>query len=90
MLFAGQQRPEDKGAGNLRFLPRLVDAYRAVRKIAEPAHLTVNADIQNKLLKGDAAQRKLLLTSLPRLTLMLDEVSSPNDGESVQKKTEKI
>jgi hypothetical protein len=85
-----QQRPENKGAGNLQFLPGLVEAYRAVRRIAEPAQLTVNADIQKKLLKGDAAQRKLLLCSLPRLTLMLYEISSPNDGKSEQEKIEKL
>ena len=85
-----QQRPENKGAGNLRFLPGLVDAYRAVRAVAEPAHLTVNADIQNKLLKGSLAERRLLLLSLPRLTLMLYELSSPGDGESVEQKEEKL
>jgi hypothetical protein len=85
-----QQRPENKGAGNLRFLPGLVEAYRAVLALAEPARLTVNADIQNKLLKGDLAQRKMLLSALPRLTLMLYEVSSPSDGDSEQKKMEKI
>jgi hypothetical protein len=85
-----QQRPENKGAGNLQFLSGLVDAYRAVRKLAEPAHITVNADIQKKLLKGDSAQRKLLLSSLPRLTLMLYEVSNPSDGQSEQKKIEKL
>jgi len=36
-----QQRPENKGPGNLRFLPGLVDAYRAVRVLAERAKLTV-------------------------------------------------
>jgi hypothetical protein len=85
-----QQRPENKGAGNLQFLPGLVDAYRTVRALAEPARLTVNADIQKKLLKGDAAQRTLLLSSLPRLTLMLYELSSPGDGDSEQKKIEKL
>jgi hypothetical protein len=85
-----QQRPENKGAGNLQFLPGLVEAYRVVRRLAEPAHLTVNADIQKKLLKGDAAQRKLLLSSLPQLTLMLYEVSNPSDGDSEQKKIEKL
>jgi hypothetical protein len=85
-----QQRPENKGAGNLRFLPGLVDAYRAVRALADPAHLTVNADIQNKLLKGSLAERRMLLSSLPRLTLMLYELSSPNDGETVEKKKEKL
>jgi hypothetical protein len=85
-----QQRPENKGVRNLQFLPGLVDAYRGVRSLAEPAHLMVNADIQKKLLKGEAAQRKLLLSSLPRLTLMLYELSSPGDRESEQKKIEKL
>jgi hypothetical protein len=85
-----QQRPENKGAGNLRFLPGLVDAYRAVRALGEPAHLTVNADIQNKLLKGTLSERRMLLSSLPRLTLMLYELSSPNDGKTVEQKKEKL
>jgi hypothetical protein len=58
--------------------------------MAEAAHLSVNADIQNKLLKGDAAQRRMLLTSLPHLTLMLYQVSSPNDGDSVEKQAAKL
>ena len=81
-----QQRPENKGAGNLQFLPGLVDAFRAVRALAEPAGLTVNADIQNKLLKGDARQRKMLLSAVPRVTLMMYELASPDDGKSVDKK----
>ena len=84
-----QQRPENKGAGNLKFLPGLTDALRAVRSIAEPAGLKVNADIQNKLLKGDRHQRKMLLASVPRITLMMYELSSPNDGESVEQKAAK-
>src|SRR3984885_9069157 len=84
-----QQRPENKGPGNLRFLPELADAFRAVRATAEPAGLTVNADIQNKLLKGDASQRKMLLSAVPRLTLMMYELSSPGDGESVEQQAEK-
>jgi hypothetical protein len=84
-----QQRPENKGAGNLGFLPGLVEAYRAVRRIAEPAGLTVNADIQNKLLKGSLDERRMLLSALPRLTLMMYELSSPSDGESPEKKAEK-
>jgi hypothetical protein len=85
-----QQRPENKGPGNLRFLPGLVDAYRAARALAEPAHLTINADIQNKLLKGDLAERRMLLSSLPRFTLMLYELSSPNDGDTPEKQIEKL
>jgi hypothetical protein len=85
-----QQRPENKGPGNLRFLRGLVEAYRAVRGVAEPAGLTVNADIQNKLLKGNLEQRKMLLSALPRLTLMMYELSNPNDGDSVEKKGEKV
>lgn len=85
-----QQRPENKGSANLRFLPGLVEAYRAVLALAEPAHMTVNADIQNKLLKGDLRERKMLMSSLPRLALMLYELSRPADGESSEQKTEKL
>jgi hypothetical protein len=85
-----QQRPENKGPGNLRFLPGLADAYRAVCAVAEPAGLTVNADIQNKLLKGDLVQRKMLLSAVPRVTLMMYELSSPNDGETTEQKAEKV
>jgi len=74
-----QQRPENKGTGNLAFLPGLAEAFREVRAVASQAHLTVNADIPEKLLKGSLAERRLLLTSLPRLTLMLYELSSPDE-----------
>jgi hypothetical protein len=84
-----QQRPENKGPGNLRFLPGLADAFRAVRGVAEPAGLTVNADIQNKLLKGDASQRKMLLSAVPRVTLMMYELSSPGDGDTPAQQAEK-
>jgi hypothetical protein len=85
-----QQRPENKGPGNLRFLPGLVQAYRAVRQVAEPAGMSVNADIQNKLLKGDAEQRKLLLSALPQFTLMMYELSNPNDGDEAAKQMAKV
>src|SRR5271155_2770865 len=85
-----QQRPENKGPGNLRFLPGLADAFRAVRAAAEPAGLTLNADIQNKLLKGDAAQRKMLLSSVPRVTLMMYALSSPGDGETPAQQADKV
>jgi hypothetical protein len=85
-----QQRPENKGPGNLRFLPGLVDAFREVRSAAETEHMTVNADIQNKLLKGDLEPRRRLMTALPRLTLMLYELSSPTDGATTEQKTEKL
>jgi hypothetical protein len=83
-----QQRPENKGPGNLQFLPGLVDAFRAVGTLAEPARMTVNADIQNKLLKGDAGQRRMLLSSLPRVTLMMYELSSPDDGKTADQKAD--
>jgi hypothetical protein len=85
-----QQRPENKGAGNLRFLPGLADAFRAVRGVAEPAGMTVNADIQNKLLKGDPGERRMLLSAVPRVTLMMYELSRPGDGESGEQKAEKV
>ena len=77
-----QQRPENKGPGNLRFLADLTETYRAVRALAEPAGLSVNADIQNKLLKSGAAERRELLRALPRLTLMLYEVSATDDASA--------
>jgi hypothetical protein len=85
-----QQRPENKGPGNLRFLPGLVDAYRDARKIAEAGGMTINADIQNKLLKGDLNERRTLMTALPRLTLMLYEVSSAGDGDTLEQRKEKL
>jgi hypothetical protein len=85
-----QQRPENKGPGNLRFLPGLADAYRAVCGVAEPAGMTVNADIQNKLLKGDLSQRKMLLSAVPRVTLMMYELSSPGNGETPEQQAEKV
>jgi hypothetical protein len=84
-----QQRPENKGPGNLRFLAGLADAFRDVRAVAQPAGLTVDADVQNKLLKGSLAERKMLLTSLPRLTLMMYELSSPADGDTAEQKAAK-
>jgi hypothetical protein len=77
-----QQRPENKGPGNLGFLTGLLEAYRDVRTLAEQNRMTVNADIPNKFVKGDLGQRQGLMTSLPRLTLMLYELSSPSDGQN--------
>ena len=85
-----QQRPENKGPGNLRFVPGLAEAFRAVRAVAEPAGMTVNADIQNKLLKGDLEERKMLLSAVPRVTLMMYELSSPGDGDSPEQKAERV
>lgn len=85
-----QQRPENYGPDNRAFLPALVDTYRAVRILAEPARMTVNADIPAKVLKGDLGERKMLLSALPRFTLMLYELSSPNDGENAEKKAGKL
>jgi hypothetical protein len=84
-----QQRPENKGPGNLRFLQGLADAFRAVRSLAESANMKVNADIQNKLLKGDVSQRRMLLTAVPQVTLMMYELSSPNDGKTTEQKANK-
>ena len=85
-----QQRQENKGPGNLGFLPDLVDTYLAVRALAEQNQMTVNADIANKYLKGDVSQRQALMSSLPRLTLMLYELSSPGDGDSNAAQADKL
>jgi hypothetical protein len=84
------ERPENKGPGNLRFLPDLVSTYRAVRVLAGPAGMMVNADIPAKYLKGEIGERRMLLSAVPRLTLMLYELSSPKDGESTSQKTDKV
>jgi hypothetical protein len=84
------QQPQNKGAGNLQFLPGLVEAYQAVVAIAAPAGMTVNADIQSKLLKGDLSQRQALLSSVPRLTLMMYELSNPEDGKTAEQKAEQV
>jgi hypothetical protein len=60
-----------------------------VRRLAEPAGMTVNSDIQNKLLKGDRGQRQKLFTAVPRITLMMYELSSPGDGQSAAQKADK-
>jgi hypothetical protein len=85
-----QQRPENKGSDNLEFLPGLIATYRAVRVLADRAGVTVNADIQGKILKADLQQRRALLSSLPRLTLMLYELDSPGDGNSSSQQIEKL
>jgi hypothetical protein len=85
-----QQRPENKVPGNLGFLPGLIETYRAVRRMTDGARLSLNADIQNKLLKGDDDQRRSLLTSVPRLTLMLYELSRPDDGAAPAEQIEKL
>ena len=85
-----QQRPENKGPGNLQFMPDLVDTFRTVVAIAGPAGLTVNVDIQNKLLKGDLNQRRMLLSAVPRVTLMMYELTSPHDRASIDQKAEQV
>jgi hypothetical protein len=85
-----QQRQENKGPGNLGFLPNLLDTYRAVLAVAEQNGMTVNADIPNKFLKADTSQRQALMSSLPRLTLMLYELSSPGDGQSTSAQEDKL
>ena len=74
------QRRENKGSGNLKFVPDLVSTYRAVVEVAEPAGMTVNADVPIKYLKGEIGERRMLLSSVPRLTLMLYELDSPDSG----------
>jgi hypothetical protein len=85
-----QQRPENYGPENRRFLLALVESFRAVRSLAEAAQMSVNADIPTKVLKGDVGERRVLLSSLPRLTLLLYQLSSPDDGNSAEKKAAKL
>jgi hypothetical protein len=84
------QREENKGAGNLQYLAGLIETYRQVRAIAAPAEMSVNADIANKVLKADAEQRRAMLTSVDRVTLMLYELSSAEDGKATAVKMAKL
>jgi hypothetical protein len=84
------QRQENKGPGNLGFLPDLLDTYHAVLAVAEQNQMTVNADIPIKFLKGDTSQRQALMSSLPRLTLMLYGLSSPGDGQTTAAQEDKL
>ena len=83
-----QQRPENKGPGNLVFLTGLVQAYRAVRSAADG--LQVDADIQTKLLKGSSTERRKLFESLPRLTLMLYELDAPDSRRDSAAKARQV
>ena len=58
--------------------------------MAEPAGMTVNADIQKKLLQGDLGERKMLLSAVPQVTLMMYELSSPGDGKASNKRPRKF
>jgi hypothetical protein len=84
------QREENKGLENRKFLPDLVQTYHEVQGLAANAGMTVNADIPNRLLKGSLSERWMLLSSLPRLTLMLYELSSPGDGDTPDSKAAKL
>jgi hypothetical protein len=84
------QRPENKGPDNLRFVPDLVQTYRAVSAAGAADNLPVDADISFKILKADLDQRRQLFSSIRRVTLMLYELSSPEDGQSPQDKSEKL
>jgi hypothetical protein len=52
--------------------------------------MTVNADIPAKYLKGDVGERRMLLSAVPRLTLMLYEINNAEDGESAGQNAERL
>jgi hypothetical protein len=85
-----QQRQENKGSGNLGFLPSLIDIYHAVLVLAEQNQMTVNADIPIKFLKGDVSQRQALMSSLPRLTLMLYEQTTAAQADKLRQTSTKF
>jgi hypothetical protein len=69
-----QDRLENQGPGKVAYLPGLLQTYLAVRNLADIHQLTVNADIPLKLLETTPEQRRALMTSVTRLTLMLEGV----------------
>jgi hypothetical protein len=58
--------------------------------LSERAGLTLNADIQSKLLKADLPLRRALLSASPRLTLMLYESSNPERSASAAQQLAKL
>jgi hypothetical protein len=80
-----QQRPENKGPGNLGFVPNLIAAYREARDLARAAGLTVDVDVPIKVLKADVSQRRALFASVDRVTLMLYELNGAQDVTFEQK-----
>ncbi len=85
-----QQRVENKGPDNLNFLPGLIDTYRAVRTLTDRHGLTLDADVPGKLFKADRELRRALLVSVPRLTLMMYELTGPADPASAAQKAEQV
>jgi hypothetical protein len=75
-----QDRLENQGAGKVAYLPGLLQTFLDVRNLADIHQLTVNADIPVKLLKTTPDQRRALMTSMTRLTLMLDGVPADKLG----------
>ena len=53
-----------------------MNTYRAVAALASKEGMAVDADIPNKYLKGEIGERRMLFSSVPRLTLMLYEISA--------------
>jgi hypothetical protein len=47
--------------------------------------MRVNADIQSKLFKDDAGERRMLLSAVTRVTLMMYELSTPTTGRAPTK-----
>ncbi len=66
-----QQRDENRGADNIGYLPGLIETYRAARRLTDRAGVTLNADIPPQLLRAALLQRRALLSSMSRLTLLL-------------------
>jgi len=82
-----QQRRENKG---LKFMGHLVETYRKARELAEPAHMTVNADIAPRFFRAGRKERKKLFSAVPRLTLMLYDLSAPQDGKTAEQKAARL
>jgi hypothetical protein len=75
-----QQRPEyTSGIG---YLPNLIATYQAANSVAAPAGLAINADIAKGVISASLDQRRALLTSVPRLTLMLYQLGTQADSQS--------
>lgn len=71
---------ENKGPGNLGFLPDLIATFAAARAAAAAHGLPLSADVPRKLLKASPADWAALTAACPRLLWMLYELPGHADA----------
>jgi hypothetical protein len=83
-----QRREGNRDLDPRQFLPGLIDAYRAVRAFTDRHGLTLDADLDRGLLQSTLEQRRALLESTPRLTVLLYGLTTPADSADTAQRLE--